>query len=88
MREFFAVYPNQKRTADSFGINLGVAVSPEPPLKASMSIMLLLLPAVLSIAWSGIMTFDIIVFALTLYKAIIVGYRVPLIQAIVLDGKC
>lgn len=50
--------------------------------------MLRFLPTVLSIAWSGIMTFDIIVFALTVYKAIRVGYKVPLIQFLIRDGEC
>jgi hypothetical protein len=43
--------------------------------------------AVLSIAWSGVLAFDIIVFALTVYKAIKVGYKVPLIRGLVRDGK-
>ena len=34
------------------------------------------------------MTFDIIVFALTVYKAIRVGYKVPLIQFLIRDGEC
>jgi hypothetical protein len=34
------------------------------------------------------MTFDIIVFALTVYKAIRVGYKVPLIQVLIRDGEC
>ncbi|KAF8466479.1 hypothetical protein DFH94DRAFT_780937 [Russula ochroleuca] len=39
----------------------------------------------LSFAWSGIMTFDIIVFALTVYKGIRFGYKVPLIQVLIRD---
>ena len=74
--------------ADRFGgIDIEVVVSPEPLLKAIMSIMLRLLLEVLSIAWTGIMTFDIIVFALTVYKAIRVGYKLPLIQVLIRDGK-
>jgi len=42
---------------------------------------------VLSIAWMGMLVFDIIVFALTLYKAIRVGYKVPLIHGLIRDGK-
>ena len=68
--------------------NLEVVVSSEPLVEAVKSIMLRFLPTVLSIAWSGIMTFDIIVFALTVYKAIRVGYKVPLIQVLIRDGKC
>jgi hypothetical protein len=34
------------------------------------------------------MMFDIIVFALTVYKGIRVGYKVPLIQVLIRDGKC
>ena len=34
------------------------------------------------------MTFDIIVFALTVYKAIKVGYKVELIQVLIRDGTC
>ncbi|KAF8491340.1 hypothetical protein F5888DRAFT_1909595 [Russula emetica] len=41
----------------------------------------------LSIAWSGIMLFDIIVFILTIYKATKVGYKVPLIQIVIRDGS-
>ncbi|KAH9954762.1 hypothetical protein BC827DRAFT_1240949 [Russula dissimulans] len=41
----------------------------------------------LSIAWSGVLAFDIIVFALTVYKAIKVGYKVPLIRGLVRDGS-
>ena len=52
-----------------------------------MSIILCLLPAVLSFAWGGIMIFDIIVFALTIYKANKVGYQVPLIQSLIRGGK-
>lgn len=63
-------------------------MSSEPLVEAVKSIMLRFLPTVLSIAWSGIMTFDIIVFALTVYKAIRVGYKVPLIQVLIRDGKC
>jgi hypothetical protein len=33
------------------------------------------------------MTFDIIVFALTVYKGIRFGYKVPLIQVLIRDGK-
>jgi hypothetical protein len=33
------------------------------------------------------LAFDIIVFALTVYKAIKVGYKVPLIRGLVRDGK-
>ena len=47
-----------------------------------------LMLAVLSIAWSGIMLFDIIVFVLTVYKATKVGYQVPLIQIVIRDGTC
>jgi hypothetical protein len=47
-----------------------------------------LILAVLSIAWSGIMLFDIIVFVLTIYKATKVGYKVPLIQIVIRDGTC
>jgi hypothetical protein len=53
-----------------------------------MIIMLRLLPTVLSFAWSGIMTYDIIVFVLTVYKATRIGYNVPLIQVLIRDGKC
>jgi hypothetical protein len=49
---------------------------------------LCLILAVLSIAWSGIMLFDIIVFVLTIYKATKVGYKVPLIQIVIRDGMC
>lgn len=48
--------------------------------------MLRFLPTVLSVAWGGIMTFDIIVFALTVYKTIKVGYKVLLIQVLIRDG--
>ncbi|KAI0302841.1 hypothetical protein B0F90DRAFT_1816388 [Multifurca ochricompacta] len=41
----------------------------------------------LAIAWSGFLAFDIIVFGLTLYRAIKVGYNVPLIQVLVRDGS-
>ncbi|KAI0250885.1 hypothetical protein BJV78DRAFT_1216044 [Lactifluus subvellereus] len=41
----------------------------------------------LSIAWGGVLAFDIIVFVLTLYKATKVGYNVPLIQVLVRDGS-
>ena len=34
------------------------------------------------------MLFDIIVFALTIYKATKVGYKVPLIQIVIRDGMC
>ena len=53
-----------------------------------MYIMFRLLLAVLSSAWSGIMMFDIIVFALTVYKGFRVGSQVPLIQVLIRDGKC
>lgn len=49
---------------------------------------LCLILAVLSIAWSGILLFDIIVFVLTVYKAAKVGYKVPLIQIVIRDGTC
>jgi len=41
----------------------------------------------LSIAWIGILVFDIVIFALTLYKAIKVGYKIPLVQGLVRDGS-
>ena len=63
-------------------------MSLESIFETIMSIMLCFLLTVLSIAWSGIMTFDIIVFALTVYKAIKVGYRVQLIQVLIRDGTC
>lgn len=40
----------------------------------------------LSIAWGGLLAFDVAVFALTLYKARLVGYNTPLIQILVRDG--
>jgi hypothetical protein len=43
--------------------------------------------SVLSIAWGGVMAFDITVFVLTLYKAIRVGRNVPLIHRLLRDGK-
>jgi hypothetical protein len=70
------------------GIYIEVVVSPESIFETVMSMMLRFLPTVLSIAWSGIMTFDIIVFALTVYKAIKVGYKVLLIQVLIRDGTC
>lgn len=41
----------------------------------------------LSIAWSGIMLFDITVFVLTIYKATKVGYQVQLVQIVLRDGS-
>ncbi|KAI9437696.1 hypothetical protein H4582DRAFT_2077286 [Lactarius indigo] len=41
----------------------------------------------LSIAWGGLLAFDAAVFALTLYKAIKMGYNTPLIQIILRDGS-
>ncbi|KAH9965552.1 hypothetical protein BGW80DRAFT_1345058 [Lactifluus volemus] len=41
----------------------------------------------LSIAWGGVMAFDITVFVLTLYKAIRVGRNVPLIHRLLRDGS-
>jgi hypothetical protein len=70
------------------GIILAVVVSTKPLSRVYMNMMLCLIPAVLSIAWSGIMLFDIIVFALTIYKATKVGYKVPLIQIVIRDGTC
>jgi hypothetical protein len=70
------------------GINSAVVVSTKPLSRMNMSMMLCLIPSVLSIAWSGIMLFDIIVFALTIYKATKVGYNVPLIQIVIRDGTC
>jgi hypothetical protein len=68
------------------GIVLAVVVSTKLLLRVNMSIMPYLILAVLSIAWSGIMLFDIIVFVLTIYKATKVGYNVPLIQIVLRDG--
>jgi uncharacterized membrane protein len=70
------------------GIISAVVVSTKPLSRVNMSMMLCLIPAVLSIAWGGIMLFDIIVFALTIYKATKVGYKVPLIQIVIRDGTC
>jgi hypothetical protein len=70
------------------GIILAVVVSTKPLSRVNVSMMLCLILAVLSIAWSGIMLFDIIVFVLTIYKAIKVGYKVPLIQVVIRDGTC
>jgi len=41
----------------------------------------------LSIAWGGLLAFDVAVFVLTLRKATKVGYNIPLIQIIVRDGS-
>ncbi|KAH9059741.1 hypothetical protein EDB87DRAFT_735933 [Lactarius vividus] len=41
----------------------------------------------LSIAWSGLLAFDVAVFVLTLYKAVKVGYNIPLVQILVRDGS-
>ncbi len=70
------------------GIILAVVVSTKQLSRVNMSMMLCLIPAVLSVAWSGIMLFDIIVFVLTIYKATKVGYQVPLIQVVMRDGMC
>lgn len=43
--------------------------------------------AVLSIAWGGLLAFDVTVFVLTLYKAMKVGYNTLLIQTLVRDGE-
>ncbi len=50
-------------------------------------IMLSTLRAVLSIAWGGLLAFDVAVFLLTLYKAVKVGCNTPLIQILVRDGE-
>ena len=60
----------------------------KPLSKVDISMMLCLTLAVLAIAWSGIMLFDIVVFVLTIYKATEVGYKVPLIQIVIRDGMC
>jgi len=70
------------------GIFLVVVVSTKPLSTVNMGVMLCLILEVLSIAWSGIMLFDIIVFALTIYKATEVGYKVPLVQIVIRDGMC
>jgi len=70
------------------GIFLVVVVSTKPLSTVNMGVMLCLILEVLSIAWSGIMLFDIIVFALTIYKATKVGYKVPLVQIVIRDGMC
>ncbi len=49
--------------------------------------MLSMLRVVLSIAWGGLLAFDIAVFLLTLYKAVKVGYSTPLIKILVRDGE-
>ncbi|KAI9443987.1 hypothetical protein H4582DRAFT_2095344 [Lactarius indigo] len=41
----------------------------------------------LSIAWGGLLAFDVAVFVLTLYKAVKMGYNTPLIQIFVRDGS-
>lgn len=65
-----------------------VVVSLERPMQVIEGLIMLRFPlSVLSIAWSGVLAFDVIVFVLTLYKAIKVGYNVPLIQVLVRDGK-
>ena len=53
---------------------------------ASM-IVLSTLRAGLSIAWGGLLAFDVAVFVLTLHKATRVGYNIPLIQIMVRDGE-
>ena len=49
--------------------------------------MLSTLRAVLSVAWGGLLAFDVAVFALTLYKAMKVGYNTRLIKTLVRDGE-
>ncbi|KAH9031735.1 hypothetical protein EDB84DRAFT_166388 [Lactarius hengduanensis] len=41
----------------------------------------------LSIAWGGLLAFDVAIFVLTLYKAVNVGYSAPFIQMLVRDGS-
>ncbi|KAH9005490.1 hypothetical protein EDB86DRAFT_1449609 [Lactarius hatsudake] len=41
----------------------------------------------LSIAWGGLLAFDVAIFVLTLYKAVKVGYSTPFIQMLVRDGS-
>jgi hypothetical protein len=50
-------------------------------------IVLSTLRAVLSVAWGGLLAFDVAVFVLTLRKATKVGYNTPLIQILVRDGE-
>ena len=87
----FAVYCTQDidvRVILLRGTILAAVVSTKPLSRVNMRVMLYLILAVLSIAWSGIMLFDIIVFILTIYKATKVGYKVPLIQIVIRDGMC
>ncbi|KAH9039463.1 hypothetical protein EDB83DRAFT_2677732 [Lactarius deliciosus] len=41
----------------------------------------------LSIAWGGLLAFDVAIFVLTLYKAVKVGFSAPFIQMLVRDGS-
>lgn len=50
-------------------------------------VVLSMLRAVLSIAWGGLLSFDVAVFILTLYKATKLGYKTPLMQVLVRDGE-
>ena len=87
----FAVYCTQDidvRVILLRGTILAAVVSTKPLSRVNMRVMLYLILAVLSIAWSGIMLFDIIVFIFTIYKATKVGYKVPLIQIVIRDGMC
>jgi hypothetical protein len=70
------------------GIILAVVVSTMSLSRVNVSMTLCLILAVLSIAWSGILLFDIIVFGLTIHKASKVGYKIPLIQIVIRDGMC
>ncbi len=45
------------------------------------------LSAALSIAWGGLLGFDVAVFVLTVYRSTRVGSKIPLIQVLVRDGK-
>ncbi|KAI9455170.1 hypothetical protein BJY52DRAFT_1188534 [Lactarius psammicola] len=50
-------------------------------------ILLSTLRAVLSVAWGGLLAFDVAIFFLTLYKAMKVGYKTPLIRILIRDGS-
>ena len=84
MFEVYLIYINKRMIL--FGGILAVVVSTK--LLSRVNILICLILEVLSIAWSGIMLFDIIVFVLTIYKATKVGYKAPLIQIVIRDGMC
>jgi len=39
-----------------------------------------------SLAWTGVLIFDSVIFSLTLYKALTIGREIPLLDVIVRDG--